>query len=205
MTSTIHYYFTSLSPWAYLGHAALLDVARRNGAEVAFKPVMLGEVWAVSGSVPLARRSPTRQRYRNIELQRYGELRGLPINLKPKFFPTDPTLADHVVIALVKQGKSPAGFMARVFAGLWAEEEDIADRATLARYLAEEEINPEPVLAAAESPDAAVTRQRNSEEAIAADAIGVPAYVLNGEVFWGQDRIDLLDRALATGRQPYRA
>jgi 2-hydroxychromene-2-carboxylate isomerase len=205
MTVTIDYYFTSISPFVYLGHKALLDVAARRGASVAFKPVNLGGVWEVSGSVPLSQRSPTRQRYRLIEMQRAAEMRGLPINLRPKYFPADPTLADSAVIALIGEGRDPAGFMSRVFSGVWAEEHDIADRETIARLLEAAGFEAQAVLDAAASPGVAETRRKNTHEAAAADAIGVPAFVLNGEVFWGQDRIEYLDHALATGRKPVQA
>ena len=98
--SGIDYYFTSISPFTYLGHKAITDVAERHGATIAFKPVNLGGVWAESGAVPMPQRTPMRQRYRLIELQRAAELRGLPITPKPAHFPVDPSLADHTVIAV---------------------------------------------------------------------------------------------------------
>lgn len=204
MPATIEYYFTSSSPWVYFGHDAIRAVARKHGARLDIRPVDLGGVWEVSGGVPLAKRSPTRQRYRLIELQRFSELRGIPINLKPKYAPLDPSLADLAVAAILVQGGDPFGFMDRVFRAYWAEEENIADEAVIARLLEAEGLDPVAVLTAARGPEASGLRKRNTEAAIAADAVGVPAYVLNGEVFWGQDRIDLLDRALSTGREPFK-
>lgn len=202
--STIDYYFTSVSPFVYLGHKAISEVARKHGAAIHYKPVGLAGVWEVSGSVPLGQRSPTRQRYRLLELQRAAFRRQLPINLHPKFFPADPTLADHVVVALLNMQADPEGFMARVFSGVWAKEENVADAATLAGYLEAEGQDAAKVLAAAESDEVAETRRRNTADAVAADAIGVPAYVLGGEVFWGQDRIEDLALALETGRAPFK-
>jgi 2-hydroxychromene-2-carboxylate isomerase len=204
MPATIEYYFTAASPWAYFGHAAIGAVASKHGARLDIRPVELGGLWAVSGAVPLAQRTPTRQRYRLIEMQRYAELRGLPINLKPKYAPVDPSLADLAVAAVLVRGGDPFGFMARVFRAYWVEEENIADEAVIARLLEAEGFEAGATLAAAREREASELRKRNTEAAIAADAIGVPAYVLNGEVFWGQDRIDLLDRALSTGREPFK-
>jgi 2-hydroxychromene-2-carboxylate isomerase len=200
----IDYYFTSSSPWVYFGHAAIREVARRHGATLKPKPVGVGGVWEVSGSVPLAKRSPTRQRYRFLELQRYAELRGMPMVFKPKSAPLDPTLPDLCVAAIVLAGGDPLDFMARLFAAFWAEDRNTGEESTVATLLSATGHNAHAVLAQARGADAAALRQKNTEEAIAADAIGVPAYVLNGEVFWGQDRIDLLDRALSSGRAPYR-
>ncbi|MGI6850894.1 2-hydroxychromene-2-carboxylate isomerase [Mesorhizobium sp. 1B3] len=204
MTATIDYYFTSTSPWTYLGHEAVGEVARKHGVRLDIRPVDLSGVWAVSGGVPLAKRSPTRQRYRLIELQRYSELRGIPMNLKPKYAPADASLADLATIAILLERGDPFGFLRRVMRAYWAEEQNISDRTVIARLLGAEGFDQAAILDATDSEAAFDMRQRNTEAAITADAIGVPAYVLNGEVFWGQDRIDLLDRALSTGRSPFK-
>lgn len=204
MTATIEYYCTASSPWTYLGHAAIGEVARKHGARLDIRPVSLAGVWEVSGAVPLAKRTPTRQRYRLLELQRYSELRRIPINLKPKYAPVDPTLADNCAIAILLEGRDPFAFMERAMRAYWAEEADIADRGVIAGLLEAEGFDPAAVLATAGGEPAAAMRQRNTEAAIGADAIGVPAYVLNGEVFWGQDRVELVDRALASGRLPFK-
>jgi len=90
-----------------------------------------------------------------------------------------------------------------VFSGVWAEEADVSDRDTVAGYLTATGFDAEAILERAGSDEALALRDQYSREAVEADAIGVPAYVLNGEVFWGQDRIDLLESAIVTGREPY--
>lgn len=205
MPAIIDYYFTSLSPFSYLGHSALIDTARKHGATLNFKPVDLPGLWAVSGAVPLGQRPAVRQRYRFVELQRIAEYRQLPINIRPKFFPADPALADHCVIAIAENGGDPAAFMHSVFSAIWAEDRDIADRTTVAQCLEAtgQEVNQ--ILDAAASDTIAAIRAENTKQAVAADAIGVPAYVLNGEPFWGQDRIEYLASALESGRAAYSA
>lgn len=200
MPATIDYYFTSASPFTYLGHQPLRAVAEKHGARINPKPVNLLGVWEVSGAVMPAQRPPVRQRYRLIELQRVADYRGLPLNPKPKHFPVNATLADCSVIALVRSGADPMSYMERLFAGVWANEEDIADEAVLARLLKAEGADAKAILDVARDPATADVREANTKDAVAADAVGVPAYVLNGEVFWGQDRIEYLDHALATGR-----
>ncbi|MBX3530672.1 MAG: 2-hydroxychromene-2-carboxylate isomerase [Rhizobiaceae bacterium] len=204
MGASIDYYFISASPFAYLGHQAFHSIAARRGTTIRYRPMKMLEVWEVSGSVPVAQRSPTRQRYRAIELQRLAEFRDLRLNLSPKHVPVDPTLADRTVIALVEAGADPAGFLWQVHQGVWALDHDIADRKTLATYLSEEGHDAEAALTFAESPAAAAIHDANTKDAIAADVIGAPAYVLNGEPFWGQDRLDHLDYALASARPPFR-
>ena len=203
--AVVDYYFFGGSPFVYLGHQALLALAARHDVELNYKPVNLMSLWAVSGAVPPAKRPPVRQRYRLLELQRFAELRELPINLAPKHFPVDVSLADQAVIALVEAGKDPAAYMQKVFAGVWAQDRDLSDSNVIAGLLKDCGFDAADILARAASPDVVAAREKNSEEAIAADAIGVPAYVLNGEVFWGQDRLELLEHALKTGRKPYKA
>lgn len=204
MTATIHYYFSSISPFAYMGHAKIIEVAHAHGAELLARPVDLAVVWASSGSVPLGQRSATRQRYRMVELQRVADFRGLPINPKPKFFPIDPAPADHATAALVAAGADPLGFMGRIFSSVWVDDADVSDESVIAACLEAEGHDADRILAAARVPETAAMRRSYSEEAVAADAIGVPTYVLNGEAFWGEDRIEHLDHALATGRGPFR-
>ena len=203
MPVTIDYFLTCVSPWTYLGHEAAREIAARHGATLAVRPVNLGEMFKVSGQVGLADRPAVRQRYRLIELQRYAEMRGKKLNLRPKYFPTNPALADHTICAILADGGDPMDYMGRVFASVWAEEKNIAEEDTLSPLLAEAGFDPKVVIERAKSPEIAAIRTRNTEDAIACDATGVPSFVLNGEPFWGQDRLDMLDRALSTGRGPF--
>lgn len=203
--TAIDYYFICSSPFAYLGHQAFHALAREHGAEIRYRPISIMGVWEKSGSVPLQQRSPLRLRYRRIELQRISDMRGLPVNLEPAFFPVDPTLADSCAVALVERGENPAGFIWRAHQGVWARGENIADPSQLAAYLTAEGHDADAVLAAAREPEAAEIIARNTADANDADAVGAPVYVLNGEPFWGQDRLDHLAHALKTGRAPFRA
>lgn len=202
---TIDYYFSLLSPYAYLGHAELLSMARETGAKLAYRPVRIFDLFAANGGLPLGQRAPARQRYRLLELQRWRERRGLPLNLAPRCFPVDPTLADCVAIALADAGVDPAAYVAAGFRAVWAEDRDIADRATVAALLKDAGHDPERVLAEAASAAVAERYRTNTDAAIAADLPGLPGYVRQGEAFWGQDRIELLREAIEAGRAPHRA
>jgi len=152
-----------------------------------------------------AKRPPVRQRYRMLELQRMAEWRNLPLTLTPAHFPIDIALADLCTIAIIQRGEDPADYMDAVFRGVWADEADMSDEAQIADRLAKCDFDPHSILTAAKTEEVAAQRAQNTQDAIAADAVGVPAYVLNGEVFWGQDSIELIDRALETGRAAYSA
>ena len=199
----IDYYYTSISPFAYLGHQAFLDLAKAHGAEIRFRPVVLMGVWEHSGAVPLPQRPKSRQNYRLIELQRWREKRGVPLNLHPKHFPTNPTLADCSVIALVEAGTDPAAYAGMVFKACWADDKDVADADVLAGLLARAGHDADATLKAAASEAVAAIHKANTEAAVAAGVVGSPGYVLNGEPFWGQDRIELLADALNSSRPPF--
>lgn len=201
--STVDYYFSLLSPYAYLGHAALLAMARDNGVTLSYRPVRIFELFAANGGLPLGQRAPARQRYRLLELQRWREHRGLPLNLQPRFFPVDPSLADRAAIVLAEAGADAATYVDAGFRAIWADDRDIADRAVVAELLRDTGHDAQAVLAAADGEDAAARYQANTAAAIATDLPGLPGYVLQGEAFWGQDRIDLLRDAIVGRRAPY--
>jgi 2-hydroxychromene-2-carboxylate isomerase len=205
MARSIDYYFSVASPWAYIGHAPFMEIAGRHGLEVNHKPIFLGRVFAETGGQPLPQRHPARQRYRMLELQRWREKRGLSFNLKPKFWPFDVNLADRFVIAITAAGKDPDAFLRRAFAGVWEEERNLADPLVIAELAEAAGLDSTSLLEAARGSMTEALYGLNLENAVAGDVFGSPAYVVDSEVFWGQDRLDLLADALASGRPPYRA
>jgi 2-hydroxychromene-2-carboxylate isomerase len=128
----------------------------------------------------------------------------MPLNLKPKHFPTNPGLADRSAIAIAAAGKDPGDFSEAIMAACWVEEKDIADPAVVKEKLVATGHDSDRILAEADSDAAKAAHEKNSADAIAINVIGSPTYLLNGEAFWGQDRLDLLGDALASRRAPYR-
>lgn len=205
MARQIDYYFSLSSPWAYIGHALFEDVARTHGCKINYKPVVLGELFAETGGLPLPKRHPVRQRYRMFELQRWREKRGLSFHLRPKHVPFDPKLGDGVVLAAIEAGLNPEPFMRRAFKSIWEEQLNLADPATVTAIANAAGLPADKLVARAASSDIAVAYEQNRQDAIATDVFGSPGFVLDGEVFWGQDRIELLADALTSGRAPYRS
>ncbi|WP_346899297.1 2-hydroxychromene-2-carboxylate isomerase [uncultured Roseibium sp.] len=204
MPAVIDYFYTHYSPWAYLGHQVFQEIAARHGATIRLRPVDLSGVFDASGGMPLGKRHPVRQAYRFIEMQRWRDKRGLPLTLKPAFFPAPPGLCDCCAIALAEKGGPALDFAAMAFKAVWVDDRNIAEEAVLSDLLAGLGQDAKAVLEAARSQDITVIYKRNQTDAIELGVIGSPCYVLNGEPFWGQDRLDLLDDALASGRGPYK-
>jgi 2-hydroxychromene-2-carboxylate isomerase len=203
MPRQIDYYFSLSSPWAYIGHKAFREVVTAYNLTVNHKPVVLVDLFSETGGLPLVKRHPVRQRYRMVELQRWRDKRGLNFHLQPKFSPFNPRLADGLVIAAVEAGFDPEPFLRRAFAAVWEDQLNLADPATVAGIADAAGLPAQRLLARAGSADISAAYEKNRQDAIAADVFGSPVYVLDGEVFWGQDRIELLADALQSGRKPY--
>lgn len=201
--AVIEYFYTHMSPWAYLGHQLFQEVAEKHGAVIRPRPVNLGGVFEETGGLPLGKRHPARQAYRFIEMQRWQRRRGLPLVFRPKFFPTNPSLADCCAIVLADMEGPALEFSDAVFRAIWVSERNIAEDEVLAEILEKLGADPDYVLNAAQEPAAQEQYALNARKAIESGVIGSPCYVLNGEPFWGQDRLDLLEDALASGRQGF--
>jgi 2-hydroxychromene-2-carboxylate isomerase len=198
MSKTIQYYFAPLSPWAYLGHERLVALAREKDALIEIKPFDIGRVFSVSGGLPLAKRAPQRQAYRLVELERWSKHLGLPLNLQPKFFPIPPDTASKLILA-TRTGPGTDAALALTGAlmrALWAEDRNIADEATQIQIANSCGLDGAMLFKASETPGMQAEFDRMTDDAIAANVFGVPWYVVDGESFWGQDRLDFVARAL---------
>ncbi len=198
MSATIDYYFAPNSPWAYLGHERLVDIARAAGAHINVLPMDLGgKVFPVSGGLPLGQRAPQRQAYRLVELARYSRHLNAPLNLKPKFFPVDPTEAARLIVAVRDHDGDAAAMRisGALLRAVWVQEQNIADEAVLASALASCQL-PAERLEQSHSQAAHDAYDRITQQAIDAGVFGAPSYVVSGEIFWGQDRLDFVAQAL---------
>ena len=205
MARQIDYYYSSNSPWVYIGHAAFEELAKSHGCKVVYKPVFLGALFAETGGLPLAKRHPVRQRYRLIELQRWREKRGLKFSLHPKHWPFDPKRSDGMALAAIEAGLNPEPFMRAGFKSIWEKDLNLDDPATLVEIADSVGLPGKTLLERAASAEIADADERNRQDAIAVGVFGSPGFVLNGEPFWGQDRIELVADALKSGRAPYRS
>ena len=192
----IDYFMITLSPFCYLAGDELEQIAEKHGATIAYKPVNLLQIFAATGGIVPADRHPARQAYRMQELTRVAKAKGLPINLKPAFFPSNPVPSCYSIInAQNSGGGDVAGLCQSFLRACWAEEKDVAEDIVLRACLTENGFDPDLVNSGLLS--GAVVFERNTEEAIKKGVFGAPTYVVGDQIFWGQDRLSYLDEYLA--------
>ena len=195
-------YFASLnSPWTHFGAARLEAMAARHGAALRIHLVDFAIIFTASGGVPVARRSPQRPAYRMQELARWRDHLGIPLHPRPRPFPADERLAAQCVVAVRDTGgDGPAVALAhRLLRALWEEEQDFGDPATLAALIEDAGLDPIALPALGAEPRWAERRVADTEAALARGVFGAPSYAVGADLFWGQDRLDFLERRLAQG------
>ena len=198
MAKIIDYYFSPMSPWTFLGHGRFTEIARKRGASIVPKPVDYGRIFPLSGGVPVAKRAAQRQAYRLVELDRWSKHLGVTMNIQPKYFPYDATLATLTIVAAGDADKSMK-LAAAFLRGCWTEERNMADETEIAAVIRGAGLNSGELLKQAKAPETAAQYEAYTDEAIARQVFGAPTYVYRNELFWGQDRLEFLDRALARG------
>jgi len=193
----IDYYFATISPNTYLAGTRFEAVAEKHGATVTYKPLDIMALVARTGGTPPKDRHPSRKDYRLQELRRTGIKTGLPINLAPAFWPANPAPSSYAIIAAQEAG---GGDLGQLVFGLtracWAEERNIAEDDVIGDCL--EAAGFARSLTMSGMMKGAEIYARNLEDAVSAGAFGAPFYITDGdERFWGQDRIEDLDRHLS--------
>lgn len=201
MAQHIDYYASLNSPWTHLGAARIEALAKKYGASLRIFPVDFGTIFPASGGLPLPKRAPQRQAYRLQELRRWRDYLGIPINIQPKFFPANELPAAGCVIALREtMGDAPAIALAhRVLRALWQEEKNTGDAATLAALIADCGLDADAVMRLGAEPRWLERRAADTQAALQRGVFGAPSYVIGEEIFWGQDRLDFVERHLAPG------
>lgn len=195
----IDYYVFVLSPFAYAAGDRLEAIAARHGATIDYKPVQLLRIFAETGTPQLKDRHPSRRAYRLRDIARVAKAAGLPINPEPRHFPTNPVPASAAIIsAKAAVGGDLAGLVRGFLRAVWAEERDIADEEVVRDVLVAAGFDP--ALSSKGMLSAVETLERHTDEAIRRGVFGAPSYLVGDEIFWGQDRLPLLDAHLAAAR-----
>ena len=193
----IEYYYGIPSPFAYLGSVKFQLIAKKYNVEIVEKPCdLVGGIFSKTGGIPVPQRSQQRQKYRLDEIKRWSEFLNIKINIKPKYFPPkDPHLPAKFTIAANLLGVKVV-FGHELLKQLWSEEKDISDEKNIEMVSNSFKINFIELSELAKSEKVSKIYTDNTEEAVEKNVFGAPTYIFNNELFWGQDRLEFLERAL---------
>jgi 2-hydroxychromene-2-carboxylate isomerase len=201
MTDLI-YYYSAHSAFAYLGSAHVMDLCARHGLTLVHRPIPLSPVVEAQGSLPFRARTQAHVDYFfGREIERWAELRDVPVvSFRPTHHDADYALASGMIMALDECGPQVDAMAHAVLQAHWRDDADLSDATTLHTLAGHLGHDADVLLARAQSEDIATSYAENAKEALAAHVMGSPTYVLDGEVFYGQDRLEMLERAVT---QPF--
>jgi 2-hydroxychromene-2-carboxylate isomerase len=193
----IDYFYSHVSPWTYLGHQRFLDIAKKHGADIDFVPLTLAKVFPVSGGLPLGKRAPQRQAYRIWELKRWPKVLEIKINIEPKYFPVDDGPSAKIAMLIQRDGGDISKLSLAYLRAVWQEERNITDRGTLIEITNDCGFDGKAIYEESLGEEANKLLEINCSRANDSQVFGAPTYLVDGEPFWGQDRLDLLDWVLS--------
>ncbi|OKH87013.1 2-hydroxychromene-2-carboxylate isomerase [Thalassospira sp. TSL5-1] len=196
MSKVITHYFFVPSPWAFLGLQRAMEIAKRHNASLDHRPVDPAEIFKHGGGVPLHQRPIPRQQYRMVELKRWRKFLDIPLNESPKFFPVDGSLAAGTMIAAKRDGHDISNLIMAIMEDIWVNDRNVAAPDTIASALARTGLDGK-YLEQAHDQTVTHTFKSYTEDAKTLNIFGAPTYFVDDEMFWGQDRLDFVDRALS--------
>ena len=196
MARPIEFFLALTSPWTYLATPRVRALAAEHGLELRLRPFDIFSVFQRNGIKALGDRPAAVQQNRLNELRRWRAHLGMDLNLQPKHFPVDPTLSGKMLIAALDGPGDAPEFAFRMMRACWVEERDISDAATLTAIAGGCGCDGAALLAAVKGGGADRALAQNTEDAVAANVFGAPTFLFEGELYWGQDRIEFLRRAV---------
>ena len=196
MTNKIDYYFATPSPWAYLATPRIIELKNKYGLEINWKPADLMEIFAVHGVANVKDRPKPVQLNRLTELERWSKFLKMPLTVQPKYFPVDPTLSHRVIILAQKNNIDVNNLIFAFQKAVWADEKDISDEDIIIEICKNNNFDSNSIIEDANSEDIISEYKNNTEEALSRNVWGSPTFIYNNELFWGQDRIHFLERAI---------
>lgn len=196
--ANVEYVYSAHSAFAYIGSAALMEICGRTGARLVHRPVLLGPVVEAVGGRPFFARSQAHVDYFfGREIERWAEFREVPIiHYRPTFHDADYRLASGMILALGETGPAVDAMAHRLLQAHWRDDADLSDPPTLSAIARELGHDPRALLAAAGSPPIRDRLDANTARAIERSVFGSPTYIVDGDPFYGQDRLELVERAI---------
>ena len=191
----IKYFMSHGSPWTFFGHKKVNEIAKNNNCELDIMPVNYGEIFPVSGGLPVHKRPLQRQKYRLQELKRWSEFLKIKLNSEPKHFPSTSLLPSKVIISVkILNFENVNDIAYAIMEGLWIKELNIDDPKNLKKILTRFIKTADEVIDFSESKQVEKEMNEYTKEAIDLAVFGAPTYILDDQIYWGQDRLDFLER-----------
>lgn len=194
---SIDYYFWINSDWAYLGADRLEAIVRRHHVLINYKPIDLIDVYSRTGGIPLGERSLQRRAYREAELNRWMKRLNISLNVTPRYMCPDAELASRYTIAAEKLGHSVAPLYRGILHAQWCAEQDISQADVILQVAKNIDLPANEIMNYALSDEMGDVYRAYTDDAVEHGVFGSPTYIFQGEVFWGQDRLDFLQEAIA--------
>ena len=192
----VDYFMTTSSPWSYLGARRLMAMTRKVGADVTVYAVDFGQIFSQSGGLPLPKRAPQRRAYRLVELARWKQRLALPLVIEPQNFPAKTQLSAHLVTATRLAGGDALLLSTLILESLWEQDVSIDEESVLAACCDKAGLDGPALIEAAKSEKTRAVFAEDTERALHLGVFGAPSYMIDGELFWGQDRLDFVSEKL---------
>jgi 2-hydroxychromene-2-carboxylate isomerase len=195
MSRHVEFFFDYGSPYSYLADSQLPALAKRTGAEIVYRPMLLGGVFkAVGNQSPMQNPCEAKRRYGGVELLRFARYYGAPFQVNPHF-PINTLLLMRASVAAQREGVF-APFHAAVYPAFWAEGLDLGAAETFAAVLQGAKLDARKLIELANEPDVKQALRENTEEAVSRGAFGAPTFFVGDEMFFGADRLPFVEREL---------
>ena len=200
---TLEYFMSPGSPWSFMGHQRFIEIVNKFNVNVNMYPVNYGEIFPLSGGVPVSKRPIQRQKIRLQELKRWGDFLKINLNLEPKYFPSKSLLPSLIIIASKRKNINQAFNLANnIMNALWVENLNIDDEETLVNILKKMDLDANEILNYAKSKECEEEMKSGTKFAIEKNVFGAPTYIVNDQIYWGQDRLDFVERHLSNLLKP---
>ena len=196
MSKSVEYFFDFGSPTSYLAYTQLPKIAADAGAEIVWRPMLLGGVFKATGNAsPVT--VPAKGRWMNGDIVRWAKRYGVPFSFNPHFPINTLTLMRGATGLQMRQPADFARYLAVVHRAMWESATNLGDPAVLAATLAAAGFDAEAFMALVADPEVKARLVATTEEAVARGAFGAPTFFVGDEMFFGQDRLDFVREALA--------
>lgn len=202
MKRKLDFYFSFISLYTYIGFEAFEKLVAKYDLEVTYKPIDLHAIFNASGGLPVSKRPPQRQAYRFVEMQRWAITRNIPLVLKPKHHPSDPVIGHRMLLAAMAQNLDVKAFIRNSLRILWVDDLDIKDAKVMVDVANRSGLDGEQLLKESANPAIDLEVSRLTAEAVERQVFGTPFFFYRDEPFWGQDRLELLEDAIKSNRDP---